>query len=173
MFFLKELPSRQVLETYRERFPAMNVDHVDAALHMLRRASLLMRELDGYFAGHGLSTLRYLILVVLDRENRAEGLKASELAASLDVSRPVMTRTLQSMIDDGTLECAPCDDDGRAKLVSLSGSGKNTLNRILPGYYELIDRFMTREANGTGCPERGIDRDKDVGVSRRENMGSR
>lgn len=68
MFFLKDLPSRQTLQAYQADYPAMNVDRVDAALHMLRTASLLMRELDNYFASHDLSQLRYLILVVLDRE---------------------------------------------------------------------------------------------------------
>ncbi|OMG72998.1 MarR family winged helix-turn-helix transcriptional regulator [Burkholderia ubonensis] len=143
MFFLKELPSLKVLETYRERFPAMNVDKVHAALHMLRRASQLMRELDNYFAEHELSTLRYLILVVLDREDSPDGLKASELADRIDVSRPVMTRTIQGMVDDGMLAYQSCEEDARAKLVSLTRSGRNKLNRVLPGYYQLIDRFMS------------------------------
>ncbi|KVA22268.1 MarR family winged helix-turn-helix transcriptional regulator [Burkholderia ubonensis] len=143
MFFLKELPSLKVLETYRERFPAMNVDKVHAALHMLRRASQLMRELDNYFAEHELSTLRYLILVVLDREDSPDGLKASELADRIDVSRPVMTRTIQGMVDDGMLTYQSCEEDARAKLVSLTRSGRNKLNRVLPGYYQLIDRFMS------------------------------
>ncbi|RQS59858.1 MarR family transcriptional regulator [Burkholderia sp. Bp8963] len=143
MFFLKELPSRELLESYHARFPAMNVDNVHAALHMLRRASLLMRELDNYFAENELSTLRYLILVVLDREKRPEGMKASELADRVDVSRPVMTRTLQSLVDDGMLAYTPCEEDARAKLVSLTRVGRSRLNRVLPGYYRLIDQFMS------------------------------
>lgn len=145
MFFLKELPSRKVLEAYHERFPAMNVDNVQAALDMLRRASLLMRELDNYFTENGLSTLRYLILVVLDRESRPDGLKASELADRVDVSRPVMTRTIQALVDDGMLAYRACDEDARAKLVSLTRSGRNRLNRVLPGYYQLIDQFMSSD----------------------------
>ncbi|CAB3754394.1 MarR family transcriptional regulator [Burkholderia sp. MSh2] len=145
MFFLKELPSRETLETYHERFPSMNVDNVQAALHMLRRASSLMRELDTYFAENGLSTLRYLILVVLDRENHPDGLKVSELADRVDVSRPVMTRTIQGLVEDGMLTCEASDEDSRAKLVSLTRAGRNRLNRVLPGYYQLIDRFMSRD----------------------------
>jgi hypothetical protein len=69
MFFLKDLPSRQTLEAYKASYPSKNVDRVDVALHMLKTARLLKRELDNYFAGHDLSQLRYLIPVVLDREN--------------------------------------------------------------------------------------------------------
>ncbi|WP_296228113.1 MarR family winged helix-turn-helix transcriptional regulator [Ralstonia sp. UBA689] len=147
MFFLKELPSKEMLARYRQRFPAMNVDNVHAALHMLRRASLLMRELDGYFTEHGLSTLRYLILVVLDREDSDDGLMVSELADRLDVSRPVMTRTLQTLSDDGMIQLSTSDSDSRAKLVHLTKAGNGALNRVLPGYYRLIDQFMTEDAS--------------------------
>ncbi len=140
----------QTLETYQASYPAMNVDRVDAALHMLKSASLLMRELDNYFAGHDLSQLRYLILVVLDREKTMdkenEGLMASDIADKLDVSRPVMTRTLQSLVNDGMLEMSSDSRDGRAKLVRLTRTGRARLHAVLPGYYQLIDVFMQKQA---------------------------
>ncbi|TDR76441.1 MarR family winged helix-turn-helix transcriptional regulator [Paludibacterium purpuratum] len=145
MFFLKELPSREILQSYQTRFPAMNVDNVHDALHMLRQASLLMRQLDNYFAANDLSTLRYLILIVLEREDLPEGLMVSELAERVDVSRPVMTRTVQTLVDDGLLATRACDNDGRIKRVRLTVAGHDTLNRVLPGYYQLIDRFMASD----------------------------
>ena len=148
MFFLKELPSRQTLEAYHAHYPAMNVDNVEAALMMLKTASLLMRELDAYFASHDLSQLRYLILVVLDRETirdkTSAGLMASEIAEKLDVSRPVMTRTLQTMINDEQLEMRADDRDARAKLIRLSNKGRKQLHALLPAYYQLIDDFMEK-----------------------------
>ncbi|MCH8622537.1 MarR family transcriptional regulator [Undibacterium sp. TS12] len=149
MFFLKDLPSRQTLQAYQADYPAMNIDRVDTALHMLRTASLLMRELDNYFASHDLSQLRYLILVVLDREKtmnkKSEGLMASEIAGRLDVSRPVMTRTLQSLMQDGLLEAGGDSSDGRARLIRLSRAGRARLHAVLPGYYQLIDSFMQNQ----------------------------
>jgi DNA-binding MarR family transcriptional regulator len=142
MFFLKELPTRETLEGYRKRFSDMNVDKVEAALVMLREASLLMRELDAYFAQHGLSQLRFLIMIVLDREVDRTRLMISEIADRLDVSRPVMTRTIRALIDDGLLEKCASEKDGRTRFVSLTGEGRNTLDRVLPGYYRLIDGFM-------------------------------
>lgn len=142
MFFLKELPTRQMLETYHERFPKMNVGLVEAALHLLRRASLLMRELDTYFAQHKLSQLRFLVLIVLDREPSKDGLMASEVAARLDVSRPVTTRTLKMLKDEALLEIADHAEDGRAMLVTLTAKGRKTLHKLLPGYYRVIENFM-------------------------------
>jgi len=142
MFFLKELPTRETLETYKKRFPGMNVDKVEAALVMLREASLLMRELDAYFAQHGLSQLRFLIMIVLDREVDGTRLMISEIADRLDVSRPVMTRTIRALIDDGLLAKNAGGKDGRTRLIRLTEEGRKTLDQVLPGYYRLIDRFM-------------------------------
>ncbi|MFZ6744500.1 MarR family winged helix-turn-helix transcriptional regulator [Undibacterium sp. JH2W] len=152
MFFLKELPTRQMLETYQQRFPAMKIDTVEAALHMLRQASLLMRELDAYFASHDLSQLRFLILIVLDREVERKGLMPSEVAARLDVSRPVMTRTLQTLATDGLLEFMDGDTDARVKLLRLTAQGKASLYKVLPCYYAQIENFMQLQSDS---PERG------------------
>ncbi|HAT30623.1 MAG TPA: MarR family transcriptional regulator [Janthinobacterium sp.] len=142
MFFLKDLPTRAMLAGYHERFPAMNVDKIGDALRLLRQASLLMRALDAYFATHELSQLRFLIMMVLDREGPGASLMASEVAARLDVSRPVMTRTLQAMEKDGLLSAQADTADGRAKLLSLCGAGQASLLAVLPGYYAVIEAFM-------------------------------
>lgn len=142
MFFLKELPTRQMLEAYQKRFPDMKIDTVESALRLLRQASLLLRMLDAYFAKHNLSQLRFLILVVLDREIDRGGLMSSEVAARLDVSRPVMTRTLKTLSDDGLLDFDEHNADGRAKLIRLTTKGRRTLQEVLPGYYREIEQFM-------------------------------
>jgi DNA-binding MarR family transcriptional regulator len=142
MFFLKELPTRQMLDSYQRRFPDMKIDMVETALLLLRQASLLLRELDAYFAKHNLSQLRFFVLIVLDRELENSGLMPSEMAARIDVSRPVMTRTLQTLSDDGLLDFGEHGEDGRAKLIRLTAKGKRILHKVLPGYYRVIEDFM-------------------------------
>lgn len=142
MFFLKELPSRQILERYHERFPEMRVDMVQNALQLMRRASLLIRKLDDYFAGHAFSQLRFLICVVIDREESGQQLMASEIAARLDVSKPVMARTLQSLAKAGFVEIVSDPQDKRAKRIRLTAKGQQKLYAILPGYYAVIQNFM-------------------------------
>jgi len=142
MFFLKELPSRDVLEAYAEEFPDMDVDAVDDALTMMRRASLLIRRLESYFAIHDLSQLRFLTLIVVDREAERDGLMASEIADRLDVSRPVTTRTLQGLAQAGLIKIGDNDEDRRARCVRLTRKGKAKLSATLPGYYREINSFM-------------------------------
>jgi DNA-binding MarR family transcriptional regulator len=142
VFFLKELPSRRMLEAYAARFPEMDVDTVEQALHLLRRASLLLREIERYFAAQGLSQTRFLILVVLDREPERDWLQAKEIAERLDVSRPTVTDTLKAMRREGWLAAGPDQPDARAKAFALTEAGRARLHALLPGYYRVIQDFM-------------------------------
>ncbi|QGY39043.1 MarR family transcriptional regulator [Pseudodesulfovibrio cashew] len=145
MFFLKDLPSRETLERYHDRFPTMQVDAVEKALILMQRGSQLIRRIDDYFARHDFSQLRYLILIVIDREPDREELSVTELAARLDVSKPVMTRTLKGLAEAGFVEISANEHDRRAKRVALTRAGKDKLQAILPGFYETIQDFMSKE----------------------------
>jgi DNA-binding MarR family transcriptional regulator len=145
MFFLKELPTRQMLGTYRERFPDMELGAVEDALQLLRRGSLLMRELEGYFAAHGLSQTRFLVMIVIDREPERDGLLPSEIADRLDVSRPVVTETIRTLEKAGLLSIRGARD-GRTKQVRLTSEGRAVLTELLPGYFARMAAFM---AGGT------------------------
>lgn len=142
MFFLKSLPSRQMIEAYVARFDGVDPQRVDRALTLMRDASLLIRRLESYFAQHGLSQLRFLALIVIDREPERDRLAVSEIADRLDVSRPVVTRTLQSLEAAGLVATSPADSDGRSRHVHLSAAGKAVLKRILPGYFALLNETM-------------------------------
>ncbi|WP_027856380.1 MarR family winged helix-turn-helix transcriptional regulator [Marinobacterium jannaschii] len=146
MFFLKELPTRQMIRGYAEQYPSADVDSVEQALKMMRQASLLVRRLETYFSHHGISQQRFLILIVLDREPERTSLLASEIAERVDVSRPVMTRTLRSLVDEHLITLSADTSDKRAKQVSLTEKGKTFLAEILPGYFSEIDKFMKESA---------------------------
>lgn len=148
MFFLKELPTRQMLQNYGDRFPEMDVGTFDAALRLLRRASLLMRELEAYFAARGTSQTRFLAMMMIDREPDRAGLLPSGIADRLDVSRPVVTDTVKALELAGLLASGRDAEDGRAKRVSLTPEGRAMLAALLPGYFALIADFMARDAQG-------------------------
>lgn len=147
MFFLKELPTRRMLQGYAARYPEMDADAVDDALRLLRRASLLMRELEAYFAAQGTSQTRFLTLIVIDREPEEAALLPSEIANRLDVSRPVVTDTIKALERAGLLRSVRSAEDGRAKRVSLTPEGGAALDRLLPGYFLLISDFMAKGAS--------------------------
>ncbi len=140
VFFLKELPTKEMLERMHERIPDLNVDTVDRALKMLRQASVLLREIENYFSKHNFSQLRFLILMVIYREDRP--LLISEIISSIDVSKPVMTRTLTNLEGEKFIRMEKHHRDKRAKIVALTPEGENKLIQSLPGYYSLINRVM-------------------------------
>ena len=142
MFFLKELPTHETLQKYKKRFPQMNVRAVDKALKMLRRASLILRDLEAYFSLHGLSQTRFLAMVILDREHNRRGLSAKTIASRMDISKPVVTNTLKSLERDKLIQVSRNIDDGRAKWVKLTDRGRRKLNDLLPGYFEIINNAM-------------------------------
>lgn len=143
MFFLKELPTRQMIQAYADQYPMDNAGSVESALLMMRQASLLVRQIEAYFSTHNTSQLRFLILIVIDREPEKNSLLVSEISERIDVSRPVMTRTLQSMVDERLIIMKTDDSDARAKQVSLTKKGCRFLESVLPGYFDVICNFMT------------------------------
>jgi DNA-binding MarR family transcriptional regulator len=145
MFFLKELPTRKMLHTYSRKHIDMDIDAMEAALQLLRRASLLMRELEAYFAARGSSQTRFLTMMVIDREPEKWALRPSEIADRLDVSRQVITDTINALVQRGLLSSSRAAGDGRIKCVSLTCDGKKMLADMLPGYFALIKDFMTRD----------------------------
>jgi len=142
MFFLKELPTKQMIQGYAKQHPMKSVDSVENALLMMRQASLLVRQLEAYFSNYDTSQLRFLILIVIDREPERDSLLVSEISERIDVSRPVMTRTVQNLVNEKLVIMETDSSDGRAKQVSLTGKGRKFLETILPGYFGVIGEFM-------------------------------
>ncbi len=123
---------------------------ISGALVMMRRASLLIRNLESYFADHGLSQLRFLVLIVIDREPRHQSLSPVEIAQRIDVSKPVMTRTLHSLQRDGLIATTADTSDRRSKQVAMTAAGQQKLQACLPGYFRILSDEMSGQ--GVACP---------------------
>lgn len=131
-----------MMRSYARRHPMKSVSSVETALLMMRQASSLVRKIEAYFSCHDTSQLRFLILIVIDREPERKSLLVNEISERIDVSRPVITRTLQRLTDDKLIVMKADNSDGRAKQVSLTAKGEKFLEEILPGYYTVICDFM-------------------------------
>jgi len=139
MFFLKELPTREMLQRYSERFAEMDVEKTSAALVLLRSASALMRQIDRYFEQLGLSQSKILIMIMLDREPDKPTLSMKELSDRLDISKPVLTRTLSALVKKNYVKTTLDNKDGRQKRNCLTDQGRARLYEILPGYYKILN----------------------------------
>lgn len=138
MFFLKDLPSRAMVDHYAKHHATLEPDAALGALHRMREASLMVRHLEAFFATHSLSQLRFLVLIVIDREPDRDALSVTEIVNRLDISKPVMTRTLAKLSQDGLVSMKAAASDARSKKVSLTELGKRKLTDILPDYFEQL-----------------------------------
>ncbi|MEO1137921.1 MAG: MarR family transcriptional regulator [Pseudomonadota bacterium] len=145
MFFLRALPDLDMISRYSKRPETART--IRDALVMLRDASVLLRCIDRYFAGHGLSQLQFLILVVIDREPERTSLRQSEIGERLDVSKPVLHRTTKTLIKAGLLRSDPDKEDGRAEQLTLTPQAAHKLQEVIPGYFRLIADFMQSPAD--------------------------
>ena len=141
MFFLKELPSSRMVEGYAELNPSLDVDAARNALRSMRQASLMVRQIEACLAEHGLSQLRFLVLIVIDREPDRDHLGVTEIANRLDVSKPVVTRTLSRLVADDMIRIETDPADARAKLVRLTAEGRAKLEAVLGPYFALLTRL--------------------------------
>lgn len=145
MFFLKELPRRRMIEGYAEQL-AVDPVTIENALVMMRRASLMIRRLDAYFDRQGLSQLRFLFMIVIDREEDRDSLTVGEITERLDVSGPVVARTLRTLLEDGLISKTSDKTDSRIRHVGLTPLGKERLTSVMPGYFQIIADEMEDHA---------------------------
>lgn len=117
---------------------------IASGLAMMRRASLMIRRLESYFNDQGLSQLRFLVLIVIDREPDRDTLTVGELTERLDVAGPVVARTLRVLLDDGLITQAKDTGDARIKHVGLTRFGQERLEALLPGYLAIIAEEMDK-----------------------------
>ncbi len=141
VFFLDDLPDPETMDGFARRYPEMEVDTTAACLRLFKVASHLLREVDTHFAGHGLSTARFLVLVVLERVP-GKRLMAVEIARQLGISKKNTARVLTLMETDGLVHRAAHETDGRASMVSPTLKGLDLLDASLPGYYRVLNRAL-------------------------------
>ena len=87
---------------------------------------------------HGLSQQKFLIMIVIDREQERTSLRLSEIAERLDVSKPVLHRTIKAMIAADLLTSRPDPADGRSDQIQMTPQAKDMLAQIMPGYFEIL-----------------------------------
>lgn len=143
MFFLKTLPSARMVEGYAGAYNVSAETIIDA-LTLMRRASQMIRRLESFFSSHGLSQLRFLFLIVIDREPDRDRLTVGEITDRLDVAGPVVARTLRVLEANGYVTSHKDEDDARTKQVRLTPKAHTLLKRLLPDYFAILADEMGR-----------------------------
>lgn len=140
MFDLRELPSRQALETLRQRYPNLDIGAVDTFLRLLRTGEDAQATMARHLARHGLSQRRFAVLILLARN--PEGLSPSRLAAATGVSCATMTGVLDTLERAGCIRRLHSDEDRRTITILPADKGLELLDTVLPGHYDRVSTAM-------------------------------
>lgn len=135
-----------------------------AAADLRMLTSLLRRRLMAVTRDDALSLAQSDVLVRIDREGPAT---LSTLAAGERVRPQSMATTLDGLIAAGLLERTPHPTDRRSSLISLTASGRATLEKARGSRQEWLSRALAEELDAeelqaviraTGLIERALNR---------------
>lgn len=109
---------------------------------LLRAHSRLMAVLDHELhAEHGISLSDYEVLVHLS-EGPDAGLRMTDLAARLAISRSGMTRRLDGLVAAGLVERRACPSDRRGTMAMLTRGGRAMLRAAAPTHVAGVRRHL-------------------------------
>lgn len=110
---------------------------------LARTYGLLKRVAEAHFSPFGISPSQWGILITLHRAEQEEpgGLRLTDLGDRLLVRPPSVSGVVERLERMGLIKREPCNEDARAKRVSLTTAGRTLADRVLetmPDYVEKI-----------------------------------
>ena len=97
----------------------------------LRAHAVVTRSLERRLAATGLLTLSELDVLIQLQETGQEGLRLSDLAGRVLITKSGITRLVDRLAADGLIERRPCADDRRVQYALLTEAGRRTLRRTM------------------------------------------
>jgi len=139
-----------IVDAWKRERPDVDV----SAMQVLSRVSRLARHLDRArkqaFAAHDLETWEFDVLAALRRAGPPYDLSPGRLVAETMVTSGTMTNRVDRLVARGLVERRPDPDDRRGVLVSLTASGRRTvdaaLDELLAHEREILGALDTAEA---------------------------
>lgn len=90
----------------------------------------------------GISTVQWAVLGALSREGYEEGISFNQLTEYLVVSRQSLDGVLKRMERDNHVLRVPHPDDGRARLVQLTATGKTFWDSLQERIYQFYQQAL-------------------------------
>lgn len=109
---------------------------------MLCVYSLLYRKMEEYFKDYELSPVKFNTLLLLKHLGGPEGLSQNDICHHLIVSPSNITRLIDRLIKDGYVERNSSLQDRRIKLIKITKSGSDILEKLFHGYGEMIQQSV-------------------------------
>ena len=100
-------------------------------------------------AGIPIQPGQYPLLATLDEH---EPLTIGELAQSMGMSQPAVTKNAERLVEAGLIEVSRGDADRRQRLVSLSAAGRQTLDRSKREVWPMVEAAVKEITDGLAGP---------------------
>lgn len=125
------MPAQHIPRPRRGRASRATPEQLAAWRALLRAQSAVRRLTESALEASGLDASDYDVLVTL-AEGPAEGLRPTELAERVLLSKSGITRLVDRLVHRGLIERRVCPSDRRGQFVALTASGRGRLRRAAP-----------------------------------------
>ena len=115
--------------------PALDAGQLDAYFALMEAVSLLQHQVEQQLRAEG--GISYVQFQLLARLNARGQLTMTELADGVVYSRSGLTYQAGLLEQAGLITRGPSPDDDRATLVTITGSGRALLGRVMPGHIQV------------------------------------
>jgi DNA-binding MarR family transcriptional regulator len=150
---LNDTPALAVLAARGRRSGGVSAQALQTCQDLLRVAKRSLSLFGDQFTAHGLSPVRYAVLMELyygelrtdtaQHDAQSAGLLPSQLAERIGVTRPTITGLIDGMLREGLLLRLRADaEDGRRRGVRLSARGRQLLDELLPPLFARMSALV-------------------------------
>ncbi|MCB9772318.1 MAG: MarR family transcriptional regulator [Candidatus Omnitrophica bacterium] len=109
---------------------------------MLCVYSLLYRKMEEYFKDFELTPVKFNALLLVKHLGGNDGISQNAICHHLIVSPSNITRLIDRLIADGYVERSLSSQDRRVKLIKITKSGSEILEKLFHGYGEMIQQSV-------------------------------
>lgn len=114
----------------------LTTEELRAYFALVTAGDLVQRAVSAQFSEHGLTSLQFSVLASL--LEAPEGLRMSDLADELVVSRSGLTYQVTQLEKLGFVERASSSTDSRGVVAHLTDKGRDRVLETFPGHVELV-----------------------------------
>lgn len=141
-YTLRDVPGYEALAELTRHIPDADPGAVQAYLHMLKACGDFYSALDAHFARYGMSRGRFMVLMILLRQ-QGHCLAPAEIAERVGVSRATITGLVDGLERDGFVERSLFPGDRRKTRIRLTPEALDFMGQKLPDHYGRVNVFMS------------------------------
>lgn len=122
------------LQSYLEKYQDAPGDIILASRMLVRTAHMISNKLDTILEPFGLTIQEYLAFVLIS--NTTGPVRPTEISETLGISRPQVTRLLDTLEKRGNITRQKSPKDRRALFLKLTPKGRELFEKSIPTVHE-------------------------------------